>query len=380
MIKDFNNKILILAGEPSGDMHASALVSSMLNSNSELKFSGIAGSHMINSGVNALYHIKDMAFLGFVEVIQHLPFILKVERAIINFVKSNKIKLAILIDYPGFNLRIAKKLKRLGVRVVYYISPQIWAWHQSRIKKIKARVDKMLVVFPFEKKFYEDGGVSVEYVGHPLVERINNFEFKSKSELFDELGIDKELFLILPGSRKHEIEKHLPELIKTADIISNKNNLQTVVACADNFDEKYLQQYISSDNIKIVKGNTYNLLKHSKFGIIKSGTSTLEAAIIGLPFIVIYSTSRLTYELAKRLVKIDHIAMPNIVAGKTVVREFIQNDVNAELISDYIQSMLDDNSALKNLDKELNSIKNKLGSSNASENAAKIISSMLNEV
>ena len=380
MIKDFNNKILILAGEPSGDMHASALVSSMLNSNSELKFSGIAGSHMINSGVNALYHIKDMAFLGFVEVIQHLPFILKVERAIINFVKSNKIKLAILIDYPGFNLRIAKKLKRLGVRVVYYISPQIWAWHQSRIKKIKARVDKMLVVFPFEKKFYEDGGVSVEYVGHPLVERINNFEFKSKSELFDELGIDKELFLILPGSRKHEIEKHLPELIKTADIISNKNNLQTVVACADNFDEEYLQQYISSDNIKIVKGNTYNLLKHSKFGIIKSGTSTLEAAIIGLPFIVIYSTSRLTYELAKRLVKIDHIAMPNIVAGKTVVREFIQNDVNAELISDYIQSMLDDNSALKNLDKELNSIKNKLGSSNASENAAKIISSMLNEV
>ncbi|MDA3861413.1 MAG: lipid-A-disaccharide synthase [Melioribacteraceae bacterium] len=380
MIKDFNNKILILAGEPSGDMHASSLVSAMLSSNSKLEFSGIAGNQMVDSGVNALYNIRDMAFLGFVEVIKHLPFILKVEKAIIDFVKLNKIKLAILIDYPGFNLRIAKKLKKLGVRVVYYISPQIWAWHQSRIKKIKERVDKMLVVFPFEKKFYEEGGVSVEYVGHPLVERINNFEFKLKNDFLTEIEVDKELFLILPGSRKHEIEKHLPELIRTADIISSKNNLQTVVACADNFDEEYLQQYITSDKIKIVKGNTYNLLKHSKFGIIKSGTSTLEAAIIGLPFVVIYSTSKLTYELAKRLVKIDNIAMPNIVAGKTVVREFIQNDVNAELISNYIQSLLDDNSALEYIDSELNIIKNKLGGTGASENASKIISSMLDEV
>ncbi len=380
MIKDFNNKILILAGEPSGDMHASSLVDAMLSSNSALEFSGIAGNQMIESGVNALYHIKDMAFLGFIEVIKHLPFILKVEKAIIYFVKVNKIKLAILIDYPGFNLRIAKKLKSLGVKVVYYISPQIWAWHQGRIKKIKARVDEMLVVFPFEKKFYTDGGVSVEYVGHPLVERIEKFEFKSKKVLMNELGIDKEIFLILPGSRKHEIEKHLPELIKTAEIVSKKNNLQTVVACADNFDEEYIKQYISSDTIKIVKGNTYNLLKHSKFGIIKSGTSTLEASIIGLPFVVIYSTSKLTYELAKRLVKIEHIAMPNIVAGKTVVREFIQDDVNAELISEYIQSLLNDNSALINLNSELDKIKRKLGNTGASENASKIILDMLNEV
>ncbi len=380
MIKDFNNKILILAGEPSGDMHASSLVNAMLSSNSALEFSGIAGNQMIESGVNALYHIKDMAFLGFIEVIKHLPFILKVEKAIINFVKLNKIKLAILIDYPGFNLRIAKKLKSLGVKVVYYISPQIWAWHQGRIKKIKARVDEMLIVFPFEKKFYTDGGVSVEYVGHPLVERIEKFEFKSKKVLMNELGIDKEIFLILPGSRKHEIEKHLPELIKTAEIVSKKNNLQTVIACADNFDEEYIKQYISSDTIKIVKGNTYNLLKHSKFGIIKSGTSTLEAAIIGLPFVVIYSTSKLTYELAKRLVKIEHIAMPNIVAGKTVVREFIQDDVNAELISEYIQSLLNDNSALINLNSELDKIKRKLGNTGASENASKIILDMLNEV
>ena len=379
MLKDFNNKILIIAGEVSGEMHGAALVAELKNSNSDLEFFGIGGDNMINAGVETIQHIKDMAFLGFVEVVKHLPFILKVEKAIIDFVKLNKIKLAILIDYPGFNLRIAKKLNKLGVKVVYYISPQIWAWHQSRIKKIKSRVDKMLVVFPFEKKFYTDGDVSVEYVGHPLVERIEHFKFKSKDDFFNELGIEKEILLILPGSRKHEIEKHLPELIKSADIISGNNNLQIVVACSENLDEEYLQQFISSKNVKIVKGNTYNLLKHSKFGIIKSGTSTLEAAIFGLPFVVIYSTSKLTYELAKRLVKIDHIAMPNIIAGKTVVREFIQSQVNAELISEFVQSLLNDESSLNNLKLELNRIKTQLGGTGASQNAAKIITKILNE-
>lgn len=379
MLKDFNNKILIIAGEVSGEMHGAALVAELKNSNSDLEFFGIGGDNMINAGVETLQHIKDMAFLGFVEVVKHLPFILKVEKTIIDFVKLNKIKLAILIDYPGFNLRIAKKLNKLGVKVIYYISPQIWAWHQSRIKKIKIRVDKMLVVFPFEKKFYTDGDVSVEYVGHPLVERIEHFIFKSKEEFFNELDIDKEILLILPGSRKHEIEKHLPELIKSADIISRNNNLQIIVACSENLDEEYLQQFIASENVNIVKGNTYNLLKHSKFGIIKSGTSTLEAAIIGLPFVVIYSTSKLTYELAKRLVKIDHIAMPNIIAGKTVVREFIQSEVNAELISEHVQSLLDNESSLNNLKLELNKIKTQLGGTGASQNAAEIINKILDE-
>jgi len=378
-MNNFNNKILILTGEVSGDLHASALVASLIALNPKLQFSGIAGNNMINSGVEALFHIKEMSFLGFVEVIKHLPFIFKVEKAIIEHVRLNKINFAILVDYPGFNLRIAKKLKSLGVKIAYYISPQIWAWHQSRIKKIKSRVDKMLVVFPFEKQFYETGNVQVEYVGHPLVERIEEFNFKSKKELFDELQIDKEILLILPGSRKHEIEEHLSELIKTAKIISDKNNLQTVVACSENLDVEYLQDFFSDNNVKIVKGNTYNLLKNSTFGIIKSGTSTLEAAIIGLPFVVIYSTNKLTYELGKRLVKIDYIAMPNIIAGKSVVREFIQNDVNSKLISDFIQSLLNDSSAIENLKEEFEIIKNKLGNSGASKNAAQIIYKMLNE-
>jgi lipid-A-disaccharide synthase len=380
MIKDFNNKILIIAGEVSGEMHGAALVSELKSSKSNLDFFGIGGDNMINAGVETLYHIKDMAFLGFVEVIKHLPFILKVEKAIINFVKSNKIKLAILIDYPGFNLRIAKKLKDLGVKIVYYISPQIWAWHQSRIKKIQQRVDKMIVVFPFEKTFYEEGNVPVEYVGHPLVDRIEQYNFLSKKQFFSEFGIEKEILLILPGSRKHEIKKHLPEIIKSAELISSNNNMQTVVACSENLDEEYLKSFIKNSNIKIIKGNTYNLFKHSKFGIIKSGTSTLEAAIIGLPFVVIYSTSKLTYILAKRLVKINHIAMPNIIANKTVVREFIQHEVNSEMISNYINSLLTDDESLARIKTELTEIKKQLGGVGASKNSAKIIEKIIDEV
>lgn len=370
-----NSKILVIAGEASGDMHGAALVEELFKEDGSIQAVGIGGDKMIAAGVNTLFHIKDMAFLGMLEVIKHLPFIFKVEKGIIQLVKKEKIKLAVLIDYPGFNLRIAKKLKNLGLKVVYYISPQIWAWRKGRIKKIRERVDKMLVVFPFEKEMYEEGNVPVEYVGHPLVERIEKYSFLSKSELFNnlELESEKEILLVLPGSRKHEIEKLLPELTKVAEKFSANLNMQTIIACADNLDKSYLKNFVNNDSIKIVKGNTYNLLKHSKFGIIKSGTSTLEAAIFSLPFVAVYSTSKFTYELAKRLVKVNNIAMPNIIAGKEIVKEFIQDDVNAEAITNYCEKLINDKYRMNELVDNLRSVKNKLGGSGASKNAAKII-------
>lgn len=377
-----NSKILVIAGEASGDMHGAALVEELLIEDSSIQAVGIGGDKMIAAGVNTLFHIKDMAFLGMLEVLKHLPFIFKVEKEIIQLVKKEKIKLAVLIDYPGFNLRIAKKLKSLGLKVVYYISPQIWAWRKGRIKKIRKRVDKMLVVFPFEKEMYEKGNVPVEYVGHPLVERIDSYNFISKSELLDNLKLesDKEVLLVLPGSRKHEIEKLLPELTKAAEKLSANLNMQTVIACADNLDESYLQNFVNNDSMTIAKGNTYNLLKHSKFGIIKSGTSTLEAAIFSLPFVAVYSTSRFTYELAKRLVKVSNIAMPNIIAGKEIVKEFIQDDLNADSISNYCEELINNKDRMSELVDNLRSVKNKLGGSGASQNAAKIILQELHEV
>jgi len=377
-----NSKILVIAGEASGDLHGANLVEELFKQDNSLQMLGIGGDKMIEAGVKTIFHIKDMAFLGMIEVIKHLPFIFKVEKEIIQLVKKEKIKLAVLIDYPGFNLRIAKKLKALGLKIVYYISPQIWAWKKGRIKKIKERVDKMLVVFPFEKEIYQEGNVPVEYVGHPLVERIEKYNFLSKEELFGKLKLDnsKEILLVLPGSRKHEIEKLLPELTKTAERLAEKFNMQIVIACADNLEESYLQNFVDNKSITITKGNTYDLLKHSKFGIIKSGTSTLEAAISSLPFVVVYLTNNFTYSVAKRVIQTDYIAMPNIIAGKEVVKEFIQDDVNAKLISDYCEKLLNDNVRMNEIIENLKSVKNKLGGSGASKNSAEIILKELHEV
>ena len=377
-----NSKILVIAGEASGDLHGAALAEELFKQDNSLQMLGIGGDKMIEAGVKTIFHIKDMAFLGMIEVIKHLPFIFKVEKEIIQLVKKEKIKLAVLIDYPGFNLRIAKKLKALGLKIVYYISPQIWAWKKGRIKKIKERVDKMLVVFPFEKEIYQEGNVPVEYVGHPLVEKIEKYNFLSKEELFSKLKLDdgKEILLVLPGSRKHEIEKLLPELTKTAERLAEKFNMQIVIACADNLEESYLQNFVDNKSITITKGNTYDLLKHSKFGIIKSGTSTLEAAISSLPFVVVYLTNNFTYSVAKRVIQTDYIAMPNIIAGKEVVKEFIQDDVNAKLISDYCEKLLNDNVRMNEIIENLKSVKNKLGGSGASKNSAEIILKELHEV
>ncbi len=377
-----NSKILIIAGEASGDLHGAALAEELLKHDNSLQLIGIGGNNMIEAGVKTIFHIKDMAFLGMVEVIKHLPFIFKVEKEIIRLVKKEKIKLAVLIDYPGFNLRIAKKLKALGLKIIYYISPQIWAWKKGRIKKIRERIDKMLVVFPFEKKIYDEGNVPVEYVGHPLVERIERYNFLSKEELFKKLGLEdnKEILLVLPGSRKHEIEKLMPKLIKTAENIALKFDMQIVIACADNLEESYLQSFIDDKSITIIKGNTYELLKYSKFGIIKSGTSTLEAAIFSLPFVVVYLTTTLTYSLAKKVMKVNYIAMPNIIANKEIVKEFIQNDVNEKLISEYCERLINDNVRMNELIDNLKVVKNKLGGSGASKNSAEIILKELHEV
>lgn len=208
MIDKKNKNVLIIAGEVSGDLHAAALVKELYVLDNEIKLFGIGGDKMKEAGVEIIYHLNKMAFMGFTEVVKHLPFIRKVKREILNEVEKRNVKYAVLIDYPGFNLNIAKKLKASSIDIIYYISPQIWAWGSGRINKIRELVKKMLVVFPFEEKLYKDNGVSAEFVGHPLVKRLEDHNFLSKQELWQKLNLDKakELLLILPGSRKHEIE------------------------------------------------------------------------------------------------------------------------------------------------------------------------------
>ena len=370
------NNILILAGEASGDIHGAALIHEMKKCDSALQFTGIGGDRMLEEGFHAKYHIKDMAFLGFAEVIKHLPFIKQVQATILKEVRNKGIQKAVLIDYPGFNLSMAKKLKKLGVKIFYYISPQIWAWGKRRITKIKKYIDKMIVVFPFEEEFYKNEGVDVEFVGHPLIQRMGNYNFTTREEFIAKNNLDpeKEILLLMPGSRKHEIDKIFSESIKAAKLIADQYNLQIVVACPGNIDESVFKKY-DHESFKVVKNQSYDLFRHAKFGIIKSGTSTMEAAILGLPFVVVYATSALTYLIGKTLINLPNIAMPNIISGKEIVKEFIQSDMKADKIYNYVKDLMNSSSRLKELKNNLISVKDRLGNKSASELAAKTICS-----
>lgn len=372
---------MIIAGEASGDLHGAALMRAMMNINPDLTFYGIGGDNMIEAGMHADFHIKEMAFLGFFEVIKHLPFIIGVKKSLIKRIEKENIEEVVLIDYPGFNLNFAGKAKKMGLKIFYYISPQIWAWGKKRIKKIKKLIDKMLVVFPFEYDFYKRAGVSVEYVGHPLIDRLENFSFQEKEPFYEKYGLSlkNDILVLMPGSREQEVNSIFAAMYETALQLSEKFNLTPVIACSGNIDESVFEQFNMPAKFKVIKGDIYNLLKHGKVGIIKSGTSTLEAALVGLPFAVVYKTSGITYEIGKRLIRVDNIAMPNIIAGKTIVREFIQHDANPENITTYIENLLNNSDLIEGIKSEFSEVRKILEKKGAAENAAKEVLKLIDE-
>lgn len=381
MNKSSNKNILIIAGEVSGDLHAAALVHELTKLDDQVKLFGIGGDKMKEAGVEVIYHLNKMAFMGFSEVVKHLPFIRKVKNHILTEVNKRKTRYAVLIDYPGFNLNIAKKLKANGVDIIYYISPQIWAWGGGRIKKISELVKKMLVVFPFEEKLYKENNINAEFVGHPLIKRINEYNFLSGAELKQKLKLEqtKEILLILPGSREHEIEDIFPETIKAASLLSDEFNLQIVVACSSNIDEKVFNRFKNEFKFSVIKNFTYDLIKNAKFGIIKSGTSTLEAGLLQLPMIIVYKTSWLTYSIGRALIKLKNIGMANIILNENVVPELVQGDVNFNRIYETSRNILISENLYKIIKTKLGEIRIKIGDKNASANAARAIFKLINE-
>jgi len=357
-----SKQLLIVAGEVSGDMHGSVLIKKLLSRDTELSISGIGGDMMIAAGMEALYHIKDFSFLGITEVVKHLPFIREVQQKLLDIIDKRNIHTVLLIDYPGFNLNFAKKLKKRNIKVLYYISPQLWAWGSHRVKKIKQRIDRLFVVFPFEVDFFRKHGIKAEFVGHPLVERLEKYEFEPRSDFFKNIGLDEnaEILLLMPGSRKHEVELILPELIKAGKELESKFNITPVIAATENFDDSFYRNIGKDSEVKIVRGYNYELLKYSKFGIIKSGTSTLEAGLLRLPFIVVYKTSLITYLIAKRLVNLDSLSLVNIVTKRKIVLELLQDEVNKNEIVKAVSSYLSDESKVNNLVGKLFMIKNLL--------------------
>lgn len=383
MISMNTNKrnVMFIAGEVSGDMHGAALIHELKKLDHDLEVYGIGGNSMKNEGAILICHLNRMAFLGFVEVVKHIPFIKKVQLELIDLVKEKNIDTVVLIDYPGFNLNIAEKLKALNVKIAYYISPQIWAWGKNRIEKIKRLIDKMIVVFPFEQKIYQDAGVDADYVGHPLMEIIHEHKYLAKEEIFKEFGLDtsKDILLLMPGSRKHEVEKIFPNIIKAAQKLAAAFNMQIVVSASQNIHEDFLVHIAKNKQFKVITGHTYELMKYSRFGIIKSGTSTLEAAIFQLPMVIVYKTSGLTHFIGKRLIKLKNIGMANIILNQQVVPELIQHDASPKMIFEKCKEILSSSELYDSMKQKLGLVKEKLGEGGASKKAAHIIFEMMND-
>jgi len=296
-------KFYIITGEPSGDLHASNLVEEFKKCNNELEFRAWGGERLLAQGVELAKHIKETAFMGLLDVLKGLGAI----KENLNYCKKDILKYKpdalILVDYPGFNLKIAKFAKLQGIKVFYYISPKVWAWNKSRVIKIKRYVDELLVIFPFEVDFYQKYGMKVIYVGNPLLDEIGkgNFSFSYST--------DKPIIALLPGSRKQEIEGILPEMLT---IVNYYPNHQFVIAATNNFSKEYYQSFIKEKNVALVFDETYGLLSNATAALVTSGTATLETALFKVPQVVCYKTNWITYILAKNLIKIKYLSLVNI--------------------------------------------------------------------
>ncbi len=374
--------VFIIAGEASGDLHGSNLVKAVKRLNPDIDFIGIGGDRMKQAGVKFITHSSEMAVVGFTEVLTKLKSIIKAGVKTKKILRQKRPDLVILIDYPDFNLHIAGYAKKIGIPVMYYISPQVWAWRRGRVKKIKKRVDKMVVILPFEKDFYEERGIKVSYVGHPIMDAIP--KSIDRDSLRKELKISDSYptVALLPGSRKHEIEKALPIMTKALYRLKDVyNKLKAFVILVDSVSSEYAKRLIEGcEFIEIFPSkDIYRILAISDLAFVTSGTATLETAIMGVPMIVVYKGSPLSFWIAKKLVKVRYVSLVNLIANEKVVPELLQDEFNTENLIKEAVKILEDSVLNQRIRKKLKEIRNRLGEGGASEKAARIAIEMLEE-
>ncbi|WP_281309579.1 lipid-A-disaccharide synthase [Flavobacterium flavigenum] len=364
-------KYYIIAGEASGDLHGSNLMKALYQEDPEADIRFWGGDLMQKAGGTLVKHYRELAFMGFVEVVFNLKTILNNIKFCKKDISEFQPDVIIFIDYPGFNMRIAKWAKTLHYKTHYYISPQIWAWKESRITAIKNDVDKMFVILPFEKGFYEDKhGFPVEFVGHPLIDAIHNqpaFDeviFRKENQLSD-----KPIIALLPGSRKQEITKMLGVMLSVVD---DFKDYQFVIAGAPSQDFEFYQQFISDKNIKFISNKTYDLLRSSTSALVTSGTATLETALFKVPEVVCYKGSWASYQIAKRIITLKYISLVNLIMDEEVVTELIQNECNTKRIKEELQKLLDPDYR-KEILKKYDLLEQKLGGIGASKKTASLI-------
>ncbi len=375
-----SKKILIISGEPSGDLHASNLVRNLKSLDPTLQFYGVGGELSKAAGVEIIFDITKLALIGLVEVLKNIFVVKDARDAIISRIGRERPDMAILVDYPGFNLRMAQSLSGKGIPVIYYISPQVWAWGRDRVKIIKKCVKKMVVFFRFEKEFYKAFGIDAEFVGHPLVDVVK--VTSSKEETFKKYSLskDKKTIAILPGSRESEIITLLPEIAKASAIVSEKiGGVQFIISKRP---DRPISMYDAglkgaSFDYKLIEGDTHNIVAASDFAVVASGTATLETGMLGTPLIVVYKTAFLTSVIYHMVKDIHFLGLVNVVAGKEVAPELLQYEMTAKNISDKIIEALSDPSKLAHTRKELAGILPSLGPGGASMRAAQAILPLL---
>jgi lipid-A-disaccharide synthase len=359
----------IIAGEASGDLHGSNLIRALHVHDAAADIRCWGGDKMEEAGATLVKHYRELAFMGFVEVLLHLRTIMRNLKFCKEDILAFKPDVLVLIDYPGFNLRIVEWAKKQGIKVCYYISPQIWAWKEGRVEQIKRFVDKMLVILPFEKEFYKKHKFAVTYVGHPLTEVVETELQKPVTQALS----DKKIIALLPGSRSQEIKKKLPVMLS---MIPHFPQFQFIIAQAPGQDAAIYQEVIGNKNVLLAAGKTYDLLKQASYALVTSGTATLETALFGVPEIVCYKGNPLSYWLAKKLVKVKYISLVNLILNKQAVKELIQDELNEKNLFNELSALVGDTERREDLQNDYTRLWELLGAEKASDKAAREIVAM----
>jgi lipid-A-disaccharide synthase len=372
--------VLIVAGEASADLHGSNLVKEMKRLDPGITFWGVGGQNMDREGVRILVPSSEMAVVGLTEVLPRLHIITRTYYALKRILKEKRPDLLILIDYPDFNIRLARVAKRACVPVLYYISPQVWAWRKGRVKKIKRQVDRLAVILPFEETLYRQRGLNAEYVGHPLIDaippRLERREALKGLDIRDSYPI----IGLLPGSRREEVRNLLPPMVQAVSILQTHfPNLQCLIPLASTISEDLIHDVLGKPPVetRVLRGKIYSILNACDFAFVTSGTATLETTIMQVPMVILYRVSRVTYWIGRRVIKVPYIGLPNLVAGAGIVSEIIQDEITPERLAREALAILQDGERRQNMVKALIKVREKLGVRSASRRTAQIAFEMM---
>jgi lipid-A-disaccharide synthase len=358
-------KLAIIAGEASGDLHAAEVLRELKRLDPMIETLGIGGDLLAGEGMRLVHHAREMGIVGFFNVLRHLRMFRRIFQETVDVIAQEKPDAVLLVDYPGFNLRMARRCKELGIRVVYYISPQLWAWKKGRVKQVAKYVDRMIVIFPFEERFYREHGIEAAYVGHPLIEEIGHIQRPQQRD-------DTVRIALLPGSRKAEVASLLPAMLDAVEILARDRSVDAYVVQAPTISRELLDEYVAGRNVRVVAHDHGKAVAAADVALSSSGTATLECAVLGTPVIVMYRLSFANYWLGRIVVTIPHFALINIVAGKKIVPELIQGDVNGRTIADETRRLLEPANYAAVVE-ELAAVRSKLGDAGAARRAAEAI-------